>query len=204
MTEETTSPITDNNGDARSLCKRTWWTFLIGGIASVLFGIMAFANPGAALFVLATFFAAFVLVDGASNIWGALSNREKDGWWAILLFGILGVLVGGYALINPPVSMAVFVYLVAFLAMFNGAMLIALGWRIRKATTREWMLYTTGVLSMIFGVLILSMPVAGSLTVVYVIASWAIATGILRVIFAFKAKNLRDDVVEKVQAAADS
>jgi len=45
--------------DARALCKRTWWVFLIGGIASVVFGILAFMNPAAALLVLGMFFAAY-------------------------------------------------------------------------------------------------------------------------------------------------
>ena len=35
--------------DARALCKRTWWVFLIGGLASLLFGVVAFAKPGIAL-----------------------------------------------------------------------------------------------------------------------------------------------------------
>ncbi|MGD9341753.1 MAG: DUF308 domain-containing protein, partial [Chromatiales bacterium] len=96
--------------DARALCKRTWWVFLIGGIASVVFGILAFMNPAAALLVLGMFFAAYVLIDGAVNIWGAVSHRDKDGWWAMLLIGIVGVLIGGYALINPPVSMMALVF----------------------------------------------------------------------------------------------
>ena len=62
--------------DAQALCKRTWWVFLVGGIASVIFGVLAFINPGIALLVLATFFAAAVLVDGAFIIAGAIQNRD--------------------------------------------------------------------------------------------------------------------------------
>ena len=67
---------------AGRLCKRAWWAFLIGGLASVAFGIMAFANPAVALLALAMFFAAFILIDGAANIWGALQNRDQEGWVA--------------------------------------------------------------------------------------------------------------------------
>ena len=81
--------------DARALCKRTWWVFLIGGLASLLFGVVAFAKPGIALLVLSMFFAAAILVDGAFSIVGSIQNREKDGWWVMLLIGILGVGVGG-------------------------------------------------------------------------------------------------------------
>ncbi len=113
--------------DARALVRRTWWVFLIGGLASVLFGVLAFVNPGIALLVLAMFFVAAILVDGIFNVIGAIQNREKDGWWLMLLMGLLEIGVGGYALLNPPVSMLAFVFLVALEAIVLGVFLLALG-----------------------------------------------------------------------------
>lgn len=175
---------------ASQLCRRTWWVFLIGGIASVAFGLLALVSPGAALFVLAVFFAAYVLVDGAANIWGALANRDKDGWWIILLFGIAAVLAGGYALLNPPVSMLVFVYVVSFIALFIGVSWLYLGFRIRKEIPNEWILYLAGAVSALFGVLILVNPVEGGVSVVYMIAFWALVVGALRIWFAFRVRKL--------------
>jgi len=180
--------------DARTLCKRTWWVFLIGGIAAVLFGIGAFVQPGIALLLLATFFAVWVLVDGAFNIVGSLRNRDKDGWWIMLLIGILGVVVGCWALLNPPLSMIAFIYIVAAHAVLLGAFLVMLGVRVRKATTREWVLYLAGALSILFGILVIVQPAAGGLSIVWVIASWAIVIGILRIVFAFKIKNLPEAI----------
>jgi uncharacterized membrane protein HdeD (DUF308 family) len=193
----------DIKRDARALCKRTWWVFLIGGIASVVFGILAFMNPAAALLVLGMFFAAYVLVDGAVNVWGAISHRDKDGWWAMLLIGIVGVGIGGYALINPPVSMMALVFLIAMLAIFMGVLLLMLGWKIREAVKGEWMLYLTGGLSVLFGLMIFVRPAEGTLSVVWLIASWAILIGALRIFFAFKVRNLPERVGEKVGAALD-
>ncbi len=189
--------------DARALCKHTWWVFLIGGIASVVFGILAFMNPAAALLVLGMFFAAYVLIDGAVNVWGAISHRDKDGWWAMLLIGIVGVLIGGYALINPPVSMMALVFLIALLAIFMGVLMLMLGWKIREAVKGEWMLYLTGGLSVFFGLMIFVRPAEGTLSVVWLIASWAILIGALRIFFAFKVRNLPERVSEKVGAALD-
>jgi uncharacterized membrane protein HdeD (DUF308 family) len=186
--------------DARALCKRTWWVFLIGGIASVIFGGFAFAKPGVALFVLATFFAAYLLVDGISNVIGSVLHRQKDGWWIMLLMGILGVLVGGYALLNPPLSMLAFIYLVALEAIVLGVFLVMLGYKVRQATTREWILYVTGAMSILFGVLVVMNPAAGSISIVYMIAMWAVIIGVLKVIFAFKVKNLPERVESKLAA----
>lgn len=190
MTTESARPDTVPGRGARDLCHRTWWVFLIGGIASVVFGILAFVSPGVALLVLAMFFAAWVLVDGAVNIWGALSNREKEGWWVILALGIAGVLVGGYALLNPPVSMIAFIYVIAFIAMFLGITSLYLGWKIRAEIPNEWILYLSGAVSVLFALLILVNPGLGGLSVVYVIASWAILVGALRIWFAFRVRKV--------------
>lgn len=112
--------LTRLGGDARILCKRTWWVFLIGGAASVIFGVLAFSQPMTAWLVVAVFFAAAILVDGASNVVGSIRNRDKDGWWIMLLIGVLGVVGGGYALLNPLVSMKAFILLVAFEAIMAG------------------------------------------------------------------------------------
>jgi uncharacterized membrane protein HdeD (DUF308 family) len=176
--------------DARALCRRTWWVFLIGGLASVCFGLLAFVNPGVALFVLATFFAAYLLVDGISNVIGSVQNRQKDGWWIMLLIGILGVLVGGYALLNPPLSMLAFIFLVAIEAIVLGVFLVMLGYKVRQATTREWILYAMGAVSILFGIFVLMNPAVGSVKIIYAIAIWAIIIGVLKVMFAFKVKSL--------------
>jgi len=170
---------------ASRMCRRAWWVFLIGGIASVAFGILAFVNPGVALLVLAMVFAAFILVDGAANIWGALQNRGRDGWVAVLIFGALGVLVGAYALMAPPVSMLALIYVIAFFALTTGLISLYLGWQIRKEITNEWILYVSGALSVLFALLVLFRPGIGGVAIVYMIATWAIIVGLLRIMFAF-------------------
>jgi len=186
--------------DAQAFCKRTWWVFLVGGAAAVIFGILAFARPGVALLVLATYFAAMVFVDGAVNAWGALTNRDKDGWWVMLLLSILAVVVGGYALFHPALSMPAFVLLVAFTAIFIGMLLLTLGFKIRKESKQEWVLYLTGAVSVLFGALIILQPAAGSISVVHFIASWALLIGVLKIWFAFKVKNLPENISERLDA----
>jgi uncharacterized membrane protein HdeD (DUF308 family) len=177
-------------GDARALCKRTWWVFLVGGIASVIFGLLAFAQPVTAWLVVAVFFAAAILMDGVLNLIGAVQHRQKEGWWLLLLIGALGVLVGGYALLNPLISMAAFIYLVAFQAILLGALLGMLGYKVRAATEREWILYLTGALSVLFGALVIANPVAGGLSVIWLIAAWALVVGVLKIAFAFRVRKL--------------
>lgn len=196
--QEINNPMIEKLGSARSLCKRVWWVFLIGGIASVVFGCLAFYNPAVALLVLSIYFAASVLVDGVVNIIGAVQHRDQDGWWMILLIGLLGTLVGAYALVNPPVSMAAFVYLVAFMAIMLGVFLIMLGRKVREKIDREWVLYLTGALSMIWGALIVIQPGSGAVSVVYMIGSWAIILGIMKIFFALKARSFTEHAGDRI------
>lgn len=187
---EATGVLGHMSADAQALVKRAWWVFVVGGLAMVAFGLLALSNPGVALFVLATFFAASVLVDGVSNVIGSLQNREKDGWWILLLMGLLGAAVGGYALFNPPLSIMAFILIVAFEAMVLGVFLIMLGHKVRKTTSREWLLYLAGALSILFGILVVASPVTGSRTIVLLIASWSLAIGVLKVAFGLKVRKL--------------
>lgn len=203
MNVERNSPLVSKLATgACEFCSRVWWTFLIGGIASVVFGILAFMNPGAALFVLGLFLAAYLLVDGAVNAWGALTNRDREGWWMVLLLGILGILVGGYALFVPAASMLAIVYMVAFFSMLIGVSSLYLGWKIRKEISSEWVLYVTGVLSVLFSLLILFRPGIGGASVVYLIATWAIVVGLLRIFVAFHVRKLGNRIEGATEASA--
>jgi len=106
------------------------------------------------------------------------------------LMGLLGAAVGGYALLNPPLSIMAFILIVAFEAMVLGVFLIMLGYKVRQTSSREWVLYLTGALSILFGVLVIANPVTGSRTIVYMIATWSLVIGILKVVFGFKVRKL--------------
>jgi hypothetical protein len=170
--------------------KRSWWAFLLGGIASTLFGLLALVAPGTALVVLALYFAASILVDGAVNAIGAIQNRGHDGWWIMLIFGIAGILIGGYALLNPPVSIAALILLTSLAALILGIALMTLGYKIRAATEREWMLYLAGALSIAFGIAMMLHPIFAGLSLALIAGAWALIVGVLRIVIAFKVRKL--------------
>ena len=58
----------------QGLLKQGWWAFLIGGIALVVFGVLALVWPMETLLVLALFFAASILIDGVFTVVGALAR----------------------------------------------------------------------------------------------------------------------------------
>jgi uncharacterized membrane protein HdeD (DUF308 family) len=87
------------------------------------------------------------------------------------------------------------------MAIMFGVLMISLGRKVRQEIEREWVLYLTGALSVFFGVLIIFQPESAATSVVWMIATWAIITGLLRIVFALFVKNLPEHVGNRIDAA---
>ena len=176
--------------DALDFAKANWWMFLLGGVLYILFGIMAVSRPAETLLALSVLFACFVLVDGIVSVIRAIGAKGADGRWWVLLGGVLSILIGLYALVGPVNTVLLFVYVIAFQAILFGIAMFMFGVSIRKVASSEWMLYLAGVLSVIFGLLLLWAPGIGGLSVSMMVGTWALVIGILRVVFALRVRSL--------------
>jgi uncharacterized membrane protein HdeD (DUF308 family) len=96
------------------------WLYLIGGVISILAGIVAFVWPGRTLLVLSVVLAWFLVFKGIVDIVAAFSNHGRPYWWVTLILGILELLLGMWAAGYPGRSLFVFVNLVGIYAMFYG------------------------------------------------------------------------------------
>jgi uncharacterized membrane protein HdeD (DUF308 family) len=96
------------------------WLWLIGGVLSIIAGIITFAWPGRTLLVLSVLLAWFLVFKGIVDAISALANTHRDWWWVGLLLGIVEFLLGMWAVGYPGRSLFVFVNLVGIYAMFQG------------------------------------------------------------------------------------
>ena len=96
------------------------WLYLLGGVLSILAGIVAFAWPGRTLLVLAGILAWFLVFKGIVDVVGALASIGRAWWWIGLIVGILELLLGIWAAGYPGRSLFVFVNVVGIYAMFYG------------------------------------------------------------------------------------
>jgi uncharacterized membrane protein HdeD (DUF308 family) len=96
------------------------WLYLIGGVLSILAGIIAFVWPGRTLLVISVVLAWFLVFKGIVDIIAAFSNHGRPWWWMTLILGILELLLGIWAAGYPGRSLIVFVNLVGIYAIFYG------------------------------------------------------------------------------------
>src|SRR5689334_11851310 len=81
---------------------KNWWLLLIRGIASIVFGVLAFAWPGLTLVTLVLFYGAFALVDGVIALAAAFKGSAKPvpTWWLVVV-GLLGIAAGIATFVMP-------------------------------------------------------------------------------------------------------
>ena len=169
----------------------SWWAMVLRGIAAIVFGVLAFIWPHITLSVLILLFGAYALVDGIfSIIAGIKTHSENKRWWLLLILGLLSVAAGVYAFIMPAITAFILLVLIASWAIVTGAFEIAAAIQMRKHITGEWLLALSGIISILFGAMLLYNPVAGALAVVWLIGIYAVVSGVLLLALGVKLRGL--------------
>jgi uncharacterized membrane protein HdeD (DUF308 family) len=171
---------------------RNWWMFALRGVAAIIFGVVAFAQPGQALQALVLLFGAYAFVDGIFAMFAGLAARGYfERWWAMLLEGMAGVVIGLLTFFWPNITALVLVYFIAAWGLITGILEIVAAIQLRRVITGEWMMILGGLLSIIFGVMLFVFPAAGAVSVIWVVGIYTVIFGISEIIFAFRLQGLR-------------
>lgn len=158
----------------------------VRGVIAILFSLVAFAYPLSTLSVLVMFFGAFVLVDGIFAVMTAFRAPSGDARTWLMLEGGLGVLVGLYALFAPPAAVATLILMAAAWAIMTGIFQIITAIQLRREITNEWTLLLGGIASIALGILLVAVPGVGALAWAYMIAAYALISGISLLILAMR------------------
>lgn len=168
-----------------------WWALALRGLAAVIFGVLAFVMPIATWTALVFLFGAYALVNGIFAIIGGIrAPKEYKRWWALLILGIFSVIGGVLAFIMPDVTSLALLIMIASWAMATGIFEIVAAIQMRKQITGEWLMVLSGILSVVFGVLLLINPFAGMLAITWIVGVYALMFGILMLILGFKLRSL--------------
>jgi uncharacterized membrane protein HdeD (DUF308 family) len=170
-----------------------WWVLVVRGVFGVLAGIIAFAMPGAAILSIVLVWGVFAEIDGIGALMLALSGRHAAGRARVplLVAGIAGVLAGLVTWLWPALSATVLIWIVAAWAIGRGIFQVIAAIELRREIEGEWLMVVSGVLSVIFGLVILYQPVVGLLTVAYLVGLYACSVGLLEIGLGLRARQFR-------------
>jgi uncharacterized membrane protein HdeD (DUF308 family) len=156
---------------------RNWWLVLLRGLCAIIFGVLTLVWPGLTLLTLVLLYGVFALLDGGLAIGAAIMGDTPAPRWWLALVGVLGIAAGALTLLWPGLTGLVLLYFIAGWAIAAGVLEIIGAIKLRNEIEGEWWLIATGVLSVLFGVLILMFPGAGALGLALTIGWFAIVYG---------------------------
>ncbi len=161
---------------------QSWWVLVLRGVLAISFALLAIAFPWAALVTLALVFGAYAFIDGIAALWLGVSGHTGEGRvWPSFFFGIFGILAGVVAFLWPGITLFALLTVVAAWAIVRGISEIVLAVRLRRIIEGEWIFGFSGVLSIVFGVLLFTMPGAGLVALVWLTAFYAFLSGIVSI-----------------------
>ena len=163
---------------------------LIRGIVGVAIGVLAVAWPGMTIAVLVGIFGVYAVVDGITNLILGLSRTGTHGRsWAHALQGVAGIVAGVLAFLWPGITALVLVLFIGAWAVVTGVLEIAAAVRLRRVIKGEWLLALSGVLSVLFGILVFVFPGAGSVAIAWLLGVYAAAGGIVLITLAIRLRS---------------
>jgi len=177
--------------DAAERLSRNWTTLLLNGLVLIVAGVLIFSIDWS-IRSLATFIGALFIFEG---VWVTLT-AGIDNRLANVVAGLLSAAAGVVIIAWPSPSLIV-------LGIFLGSWLIVIGtitvsgaFAARRVLPDWWLLLVLGLAEVSLGVLALADPGATLAALITVGGIWAVAVGAMRVVFAFRLRELPKEVDE--------
>jgi uncharacterized membrane protein HdeD (DUF308 family) len=114
---------------------------------------------------------------------------EAGHWWALALRGAIAILFGLAALLRPDIALEALILLFGAYALVDGVFSIVGVFRGTRGGTPRWLLFIEGVAGILAGLIAFVLPQLTAILLLYLIAAWAIVTGIAEIAMAFRLRR---------------
>jgi uncharacterized membrane protein HdeD (DUF308 family) len=119
---------------------------------------------------------------------------DADGlsrnWWVVLVRGLVGILFGIVTFFAPGITLAALVLVFGAYAFVDGVLTLVSAIRRRSTTDRWWILVLEGIAGILVGIATLFVPGITALVLLYLIAAWALVTGVLELAAAIRLRKV--------------
>src|ERR1700726_4155306 len=108
-------------------------------------------------------------------------------WWALALRGVAAVLFGLLTFFLPGITLVTLVLLFGAYALVDGVFNVIAFFRV---ASHQWALLIEGVIGIIAGILTFAWPAITAIALLYVIAFWAMFTGIFEIVAGIRLRKV--------------
>jgi uncharacterized membrane protein HdeD (DUF308 family) len=112
------------------------------------------------------------------------TRAHTPSWWVLALRGLVAILFGLAALVWPGLILAVLIVLFGAYALVDGILAVIAAFRSSGHGMRRPLSLIEGAIGILFGILALFWPGLTALALLYMIAFWAIFSGVARIVMA--------------------
>ncbi len=118
---------------------------------------------------------------------GVVTTGEvaRTYWWLVLVRGIVALLFGIVAVGWTHIAILFLIYLLGAYFLIDGIMGVILAFQERPVYSRWWLILIGGIIGIILAFAVFFWPGGAALVLTYLIAAWAVITGIIAIIAAF-------------------
>jgi uncharacterized membrane protein HdeD (DUF308 family) len=112
-----------------------------------------------------------------------------NNWWSPVIRGLIAILLGIITLAWPGITLSALVLLFGAYALIDGIVCIVGAWRAARAHERWGVLVLEGIAGIIAAVVTVAWPGITALALVFIVAAWAIVTGIFEIAAAVRLRR---------------
>ena len=127
------------------------------------------------------------------NIVENLGSILSRNWWLMLLRGVVAIGFGILIFLKPQISLEVLVYLFGIYVLVEGILGVSVAIQARDELSSWGVLLIWGLLGIAVGILAFVRPGITALALLFYIALWAIATGVLEIVAAVRLREVIKD-----------
>ncbi len=120
---------------------------------------------------------------------GGVLPLASRNWWALALRGVLAILFGFLAFLSPGITLLALVFLFGAYMLVDGVLAIVAAVWTAGREERWWLLLIEGIVGVLAGILAFALPQAAALAFLYLVAAWAIVTGVLEILAAVRLRQ---------------
>lgn len=174
-----------------SLARHVWHWTVVRGVLAIIFGVVALVAPISTAVSLAVVVAVFAVVDGIFEIVDGIRHRGAVGAGLRILQGALTLAFGVVLVVWPSITVLAIVWTIGLWAVVVGILQVVVALSLRKVERSGWGWgVVSGLVSVIFGILLLARPGAGLVSIIWVLGVYAIMLGVLLVGFGLQVRRL--------------